>query len=110
MHEVGDAGEGDEVILDVLAGGEVAASAAEFVGDTRKLTHLLRSEQTARDFTTYHLDTGLTLAVDSVLQAEWAELGVCNLPCEDGHCLGPEGLDLLSDGCSVLILKLFALK
>ena len=49
VHEVGDLGEGDEVILDVLAGGEVAAAAAEFVGDARELIHLLRRSAGRRE-------------------------------------------------------------
>jgi hypothetical protein len=110
MHQIGDAGEGNEVVLDVLAGGEVAASTAEFIGDARQLTHLLCGQQPTGDFAAHHLDARLSLAVNAVLEAEGSELGVSNLPCEDGHCLCPEGFDFLSDCFNMLILKLLALR
>ena len=40
VHQIGDPVERDEVILNVLPGGEVAASAAELFGNARQLTHL----------------------------------------------------------------------
>ena len=110
MHEVGDAIERDEVILDVLAGGEVAAAAAELVGDARQLIHLGGGEQAAGDFAAHHLDAGLALSVDAVLQAEWTEVRVGNLPSQVGHCLGAEGFDFFANRFIVLILKLFPLR
>ena len=98
------------MILDVLAGGEVAASAAEFVGNAGQLTHLRGGEQPAGDFAAHHLHAGLALPVDTVFQAKWTEVSVGNLPGQVGHCLGAEGFDLFPNRLIVLILKLFPLR
>jgi hypothetical protein len=98
------------VILDVLPGGEVTASAAELVGHTRQLSYLVRGEQPAGDFAAHHLDARLTLSVDAVLQAKWTEVGFGNLPSEEGHGLGAESLNFLPNRYIVLILKLFSLR
>jgi hypothetical protein len=110
VHQIGDAVQRDEVILDVLPGGEVAASAAELVGHARQLIHLGGGEQPAGDLAAHHLDAGLALSVDAVLQAEWTEVSLGNLPSQEGHCLGPEGFDFLPNRFIVLILKLFPLR
>src|ERR1022692_1130429 len=109
VHQVGDLVERDEVILDVLAGGEVTASAAELVGHARQLNHLARGEQPAGDFAAHHLDAGLTLSVDAMLQAKWTEVRLGNLPGQEGQCLGAESLNFLPNRYIVLILKLFPL-
>jgi len=108
-HEICDAVERDEVILDVLAGGEVSAAAAEFVGNPCESVGLGSGEESAGDLAAHHLDAGLSLAVDPVFQPVGAEILVGNLPCQVGQCLGPEGLDLFPNRCIVLILKLFPL-
>ena len=98
VHEVGDALQGDEVILDVLAGGEVALAAAELVGDAGELVDLAGGEQSAGYFASHHLDAGLSLAVNAVFEAEGAESVFRDLAGEEG--LGPvtEGFDLFADG------------
>ena len=106
----GDLVERDEVILDVLAGGEVTASAAELVGNAGHLNHLAGGEQPAGDLAAHHLDAGLTLSVDAVLQAKWTEVGLGNLPSQEGHCLGAESFNFLPNRFIVLILKLFPLR
>ena len=110
VHQVGHAVERHEVILDILAGGEVAASAAELVGDARQLLDLRGGEQAAGNLAADHLDAGLPLSVDAVFQAEGTEVSLGNFPSQEGHCLGPEDLDFFANRLIVLILKLFPLR
>src|ERR1035438_1872884 len=110
VHQIGDPMERDEVVLDVLPRGEVAASAAEFVGNARQLAHLESREQPARDLAAHHLHAGLALAVDAVFQAKRTEVVLGNVPSQKRNCLGPESFDLLPNRSIILILKLFPLR
>jgi hypothetical protein len=74
------------------------------------LTHLESGEQPAGDLAAHHLDAGLALSVDAVFQPKWTEVGLGNLPSQEGHCLDPESFDLFPNGFIVLILKLFPLR
>ena len=85
VHEVGDLGERHEVVLNVLAGGEVAFAAAELFGDFRELVGLCGSQQAAGDFAADHLDARLALAVDAVFQAERAEIVLGDFAREEGR-------------------------
>ncbi len=51
-----------EVILDILAGGEMSFAGAEFVGDRRQLIHLRGSQRAAGDFGADHVHARLAAA------------------------------------------------
>jgi hypothetical protein len=98
-------GEGDEVILDVLAGGEVSSAAGEFVGDAGELADLRGGEKATGDLAADHLDTGLALAVDAVLEAEGTEFVLGDLAGEELTGAGTKGLNLFADGAIMLNLE-----
>ncbi len=108
VHQVGHARQRNEVILHILARGDVAAASAELFGDPAKLLHLADGREAAGDLAAHHLDPGLALPVDAMLQAEGAEFVFGDLPIQ--KCLGAmaEGFDLLANSVRVLNLKLFA--
>ncbi len=92
----------NEMILDVLASGEVSFAAAELVGDGGQLIHLRRGHRSARDLGADHVHAGLPLAVYAAAQALGAEL-VVGEPA--GHVLlgvGTEQLDVGSNRGVVL--------
>src|SRR5213080_2636479 len=49
VQEIGNLGQRDELVLDVLTSGEVALARAELVGDIGQLPHLRHRYQTARN-------------------------------------------------------------
>jgi hypothetical protein len=95
--------EGDEVILYILAGGEVPLASAEIVCHASQLAHLLRGQPSTRHLRPHHLDTGLPLAVDAAPQPEGPELIVRQLPSEKRIGLRPEQLDILPN-CSIVLM------
>jgi hypothetical protein len=107
MHEAGDARQRHEVVLDILARGEVPAATPEFIGYAAQLLRLGRGQQAAGDLASHHLDAGLPLAVNAVFQPEGAKLIFCNLASE--VCLGSfaEGFDLLANYAIMFNFKLF---
>ncbi len=109
VHQVGGARERHEVILHVLARGDVAFAAGELVGDVAELLELARCGEAAGDLHAYHLHAGLALSVDAVFQAEGAEFVVGNIAGDECRSLLAEDLNLLPNGLIVLILKGFAL-
>ena len=62
--------------------------------------------ESAGNFAAHHLDARLPLAVDAVLQAEWAKLVRGDLAGEEALRLLAKSLDLLANGLLVLALKL----
>jgi hypothetical protein len=73
MHQVGHIGKRNEVVLQILAGGQMAAAAGEFVGNGGEGLHLECCDHSGGKLGAYHLDAGLALAVDAMAQAETAE-------------------------------------
>src|ERR1035441_5982272 len=108
VHDVGHLGQGHEVILHVLAGGDVAFAAGEPFADARQLFHLRGGEQAAGDLAAHHLDAGLTLPVDAVLEAERAEVVLRDFAGEEGVGFAAEGFDFFADQVVVLELEVVA--
>src|ERR1035438_1159250 len=106
VHEAGDVGERYEVILDVLAGSKVRSAAGEFVGDAGELAGLGSGEKPAGDLATHHLDAGLALPVDAVLEAERAEFVLGDLAGQELRGARAEGLDFFADSAIMLNFEL----
>ena len=70
---------------------------AKVVADERQLFHLGGGHQAAGDLAAHHLDAGLPLAVDAVLEAERAEFVLRNFTRQEGAGLTAEGLDFFAD-------------
>ena len=66
----------NEMILDILPGGEMALAASEFIGDGCELIHLLGRQNSAGNLGADHVHAGLPLAVDAAAQALCAKLVV----------------------------------
>jgi hypothetical protein len=82
-HEVGDALQGHEVELDVLAGGDVAPAPGVGVGDVAAHLQLVGRHRAVGDLDPHHLVVAaLALAVDAVVQAEDPEAVLLDLPAE----------------------------
>ena len=62
-----------EMILNVLASGEMAFAARKLVGNPGQLLHLRGRQQPAGDLASDHLHTRLALPVDAVLQSKGTE-------------------------------------
>jgi hypothetical protein len=97
------------MVLDVLAGGEVAPTAAELVGDPAQLRHLGGGQQAAGNLAADHLDSRLPLPVDTMLEAEGAKIVFRDFTGKE--CLGgsAEGFDLFANGPGMLRFERFAL-
>lgn len=109
VHQIGCASERNEVILHVLARGDMALPAGELVGDLAELLELARGSKAAGDLHAYHLDAGLALSVNAMFQAEGTEFVVGNFAGDERRCLLAEDLNFLPNGIIVLNLKGFAL-
>src|SRR5262249_46903129 len=109
VHQVGDALQRNEVILDVLTSGEVPAAPSEFVGDACQLPDLLRRAESAGDFTPNHLNPCLTLAIDAVLQAEGTEIVLGHFACKEREGCAAERFDFFPNGPGMVLLELLAL-
>src|ERR1700746_3370335 len=94
--------------LNVLTRGGVGAPAAELVGHFRHPHHLRGSHGAAGDFGPHHLNARLPLAVDTITQAEGAELVVGDSAVENSCCFNAKPLDLLANSFIVLFLEGFA--
>ena len=99
-----------EVILDVLAGGEVGFAAGEIFGDAGELAYLGSGEKAAGDLAADHLDAGLALAVDAVFKAEGAEFVLGDLAGEELTGADAEGFNLFADGAIVLNLEVLGVR
>jgi hypothetical protein len=69
------------------------------------LAGLLGGEKAAGDLAADHLDTGLALTVDAVLEAKGAEFVLGDLAGEELTGADAEGLNLFADGAIVLNLE-----
>jgi hypothetical protein len=95
------------MVLDILAGCEVAAPAAEFIGNPRQLFHLAGCEHTARDLGADHLHTRLPLPINPVFEAEGTELVFVNLACQERFGFAAKDLNFFAHGPIVLYFQLF---
>src|SRR5215472_12149941 len=105
MEKVGYLPKRDEVVLDVLARGEVGSSAAELVGNAGKLAGLARGDHAARDLRPHHVNIRLPLAVNAAPEPDSAKLIVGQLASKEGFGLGPKQLDVVPYGGIVLALR-----
>jgi hypothetical protein len=95
-------------ILQVLAGGDVALTASVSVADVRQLFHLRGGQQAAGNLAAHHLDAGLPLPIDAVLQAERAEFIFRDFPGQEGAGLAAEGFDFFANQAVVLAFEVLA--
>ena len=106
MHQIGYARQRNEMILNILSGGEMPAPSAEFVGDAAQLFHLRNGQQPAGNLAANHLNAGLPLAVNAMLQAKWPELIFGDLPVEKSQRARAEDFDFFADQPVMLDFKL----
>src|SRR4249919_224121 len=84
--------------LDILARGHMPDTGGILLGQFCNPAKLIRRQSAEGDLDTDHLDTGLPLAVNAVLEAEGPEQIDRDLARDHAHCLSLEGLDLLDNG------------
>ncbi|MNE27524.1 hypothetical protein D3C80_1209370 [compost metagenome] len=70
-EDIGRVGQARPVVLDVLAGGEVAITPVIFAGDMGQHPHLLRIQRTVGNGDAQHV--GMELEIDAVHQAQRLE-------------------------------------
>ncbi len=102
MQHVGNLRQRDEMILHVLARGEVALATSKLVGYAGKLIHLLRRQQAARNLCPDHVDAGLALRIHTPAEPLRAELVVVDLARYPLLGVGAEQLDVGPNGGVVL--------
>jgi len=107
VQGVGNLGQRHEVILHVLAGGDVAFPASVEVGDLGEVPHLIGGEQAAGNLGANHMHRFLALAVDAAAQAEGAELVGGEFAGGEGVSLGAEQFDVRANGLIVLLCLFF---
>ena len=93
------------MVLNVLARSQMPLASAESIRNLRHLTHLLRSQQSARNFGPNHLHALLALAVNTAAQPEGSELVVGQLAREELIGLTPEQFDVFPNCRIVLLLS-----
>jgi hypothetical protein len=83
----------DKVQLNILARRDMAHAGGELVGEVGHLPQLIRRQPSERDLNAHHLDPGLPLAVNSILQPEGLEDVVREITRKDTLGFRFEGLD-----------------
>ena len=96
VEQVWHAGQRNEVVLHVLARGQVAFAGCVAVGNERELVELIGGERAAGDLGPDHLHAGLALAVDAAAQPERPKVVVGDLAGEELVGLFAEELDVLA--------------
>ena len=84
--------------LDVLARGDMPDTGRILLGQFCNPAQLIRRQSAERDFNTDHLDTGLPLAINAVLEAEGPEQIARDIARIQAPGLGFEGLDFFHNG------------
>src|SRR5262245_45087509 len=84
--------------LDILARGHMPDTSGISLSQFCNPAKLIGRQSSEGDLDTNHLDTGLPLAIDAILQTEWPEQVTRDVAGNHapGFCL--EGLDLLQNG------------
>ena len=94
----GGVGQRDVVQLDVLARRDVALVQRHvLLDDVGEGVELVGRDAAARELDADHLDGGLALAVDALLEAELDELGLLDVAAQEALGLGVEVVELALD-------------
>jgi hypothetical protein len=84
--------------LDILARGHMPDTGGILLGQFCNPAQLIPRQSAERDLDTDHLDTGLPLAVNAVLETEGPEQIDRDFARNHAHRLSLEGLNLLDNG------------
>ncbi len=97
-HDGRDVLQFDEMQLDVLPRGHVPDAGRIALRQFGNAPQLVCRDAAERNLDTHHLDTGLTLAIDAVLQTERLEEIVHDFSGQHSHGFFLEGFDFFENG------------